>query len=221
MKRSIFLLLVITIVTVQVYSQENKGKFMLGGSASLGFYDSESENSEIYSNSNSQAFSLEVPVGYFVSNRFLVGLGQGYRYRKYSSESNFNNSPAERESSSYSYLVGPFVRYYTPIINKLDFFAELNATYGFGEEKTNYINNGDLQYETDGKQTSLNANLIPGISYQVSDWLFLNCTFGRLIYNQSHYKPNEESEYDREKNDSNLIFNFNSFSFGLTARLGK
>jgi len=221
MKRSVLLMLVIAFISIQSYSQENKGKFMLGGRASLGFYDSENENSESYSNTNSQSSSIEVPVGYFVSNRFLVGLDQGYRYRKYSSESNYNDSPAERENSSYSYFVGPYVRYYTPIINKLDFFMELNATYGFGEEKTNYVKNGELQYETEGKQTGLNANFLPGLSYQISDWLFLDCTFGRLTYNQYHYKPNEESEYDREKNDSDFIFSFNSFSFGLTARLGK
>lgn len=150
-----------------------------------------------------------------------MGIKPGYSFRNYESEANYNDTPQKRESKSNSFSIGPFVRYYTPVVNKLDLFFELNALYGYGDKKSKYTENEILQYETQGNTTAFSTNLLPGLNYKVSDWLYFDATFGRLTYSNSQYKPDEVSEYDSEDKGSDFRFYFNSFSFGLSARLGK
>jgi hypothetical protein len=221
MKKTMLLLLVTAFISIQGYSQENKGKFLVGGTVSLSLSDSDSEYTNRNYNRNSQYFSLEVPAGYFISNSFLVGIKSAYSYQISNSGWEYIDRTTEQETKNDLFSVGPFLRYYNPIISKLNFFLDLTVTYGFGKENSKSFENEVLQYENDGKLWRIYADLSPGLSYQVSNWLFFDATFGRLTYFKSHYKPNEDSENDSEDERSNFNFIFNNFSFGLSARLGK
>jgi hypothetical protein len=110
------------------YGQTQQGNFLLGGgfSGSLGNRKVESPgpgNTVIVSKSRSATLVFNPRLGFFIVNGFALGLDADIR----------NNSSRNRDNdirtTSNSFTIGPFVRYYFPV----NIFLEGRAGFGSGK----------------------------------------------------------------------------------------
>ena len=97
-----------------------------------------------------------------------------------------------------------------------------DAVFGIGTESSyRYYLNSGTNTQTNGKTTIFSTGISPGISVQLSKWLFMDASIGRIGYGLNRYKPDNKSDADEERKFNSFSFNFNTFRFGLSAKLGK
>lgn len=224
MNKSSILLGFIILFSINCFAQQQKGKFFIGALAEINFYNDESDGDSDYRISNSKRWNTGVPFGFFVSDNILIGLIPSFSRYNYTSEYKNSYFSGNSDRESIQYFIGPFVRGYINISEKVDFFVDLKATLGFGSESyysRSYSTNSENIIRTNGKLTSFSSGIYPGISIQLSKWLFVDATVGRLGFNLNKYKPDNKSNSDEESKYGSFAFDFNTFKFGLSAKLGK
>ncbi len=226
MKKSPILLTIIILFTLNVFAQEQKGKFFIGGLSGISLNNNNTTGDTDYRESTTKTWSVAVPFGYFVSNAFLIGIIPGMERLGYTSEYQNSYGFSNSERKNHQFTIGPFVREYIVISEKVNFFLDWNALVGFGKESytsttiPNY--SGEINItETQGKVLSFSTGISPGISIQLSKWLFMDASIGRLGYDYMKYKPDQKSNIDEERTNDSFAFSFNTFKFGLSAKLGK
>lgn len=117
MKR-ITLLTSFCFLTFICYSQITRDNWLLGGAAS--FRASKYALGGVSSKQN--IVNLSGDVGYFIIDKFAVGLKPGYSRTETNSPHNISNT----------YEIGPFVRYYfLPVERYVNIFSDLSYQYGF------------------------------------------------------------------------------------------
>lgn len=138
---------------------------------------------------------------YAISDDLFLGLGLGYSHNK--RESDIPGSPVQ-ESTSNTFRVFPYIRYYKGIGKRLAFFVQGEAQFSTGKTKSN----GEDFIETD----SFFVGVRPGLTFMISKCLALETTIGALGYstnNLENFQSNVESDassFDFSLNTSNLIF---------------
>lgn len=227
MKKSpIIICVIIILFSIDSFAQApQKGKFFIGGMSGITTNNNDTQGETDYRNSSSTVWNINVPFGYFVSNALLVGLIPGYEKYNYTSEYHNNYGDGKTERSNHQYVIGPFVRGYVKISDKVNFYLEWDAIFGFGKESSTdsrpYYPGDGYFTETNGKVSSLSTGIYPGVSIQLSRWLFIDASIGRLGYDYIKYEPDNKSNSDEEIMSNSFAFNFNTFRFGLSAKIGK
>jgi outer membrane protein len=137
-------LLSLTLFTISLFSQTEKGKFFIGaetnslfGSSSAFFKIGDSdEKSNKLKNTN---FSIAPSFGYFFANDFFIGIKGNITYNKSSIE--------DSVSKSTLISIGPNFRYYFPVESFKPF---LNAAYSFN------MNSFDSQGARNNSENKIN-----------------------------------------------------------------
>lgn len=138
MKKYLFGMLICLLTSTSIFSQTEKGNFYIGGGSDFRFYKyergSKSDHSSYDSSqkSNSSGFAMNLKGGYFLTDRFLVGVSLPISYTK-SDASNINYT----EVGLFSFSVGPFVRRYLEG-EKWKFFLEAGVAFGSKERPKFY-----------------------------------------------------------------------------------
>ncbi len=167
MKKLILSIAVLTGFAFSSQAQTEKGKWILGGSASYESVKSDADNSKAVQN-----FSIVPNLGYFVSNNIALGTGLGYQYT--------NVGVASTTGQVEAFVVAPFGRVYVPIAEKFSFFGQAQVPLGFGTVKST---------DADGKSgskvgnsTSIGVALSPGFSYFPSKKIGIEFAFRGVSY---------------------------------------
>lgn len=121
MLRKFSVLILFIILGVVSNAQLTKGNWLVGGSGS---YKSEKSNDGVFSQ---KALNINPNVGYFLIDKFAVGIKPGLGYTEYK----FGNT-----NKSTTLMFGPFFRYYfLSSTNQVNLFAE--GTYQYANQKPN------------------------------------------------------------------------------------
>ncbi|RLC55656.1 MAG: hypothetical protein DRH89_07260 [Candidatus Cloacimonadota bacterium] len=100
----------------------------------------------------------------------------------------------------------------------------MNAKFGIGKETTSSTQsnfNDPIIRETEGKVRSFSTGIYPGVSIQLSKWLYMDASIGRLAYDYNKYEPDDISNSDEQRKSESFGFAINYFTFGLSTRLGR
>jgi len=124
--------------------------------------------------------------GYFISDRFAVGLGVGFNYISKKQEGHDSNN-------AIVWGVNPYARYYPVKVDRFGLYLQLGL---------NYLS---VKWEGSDAKDVGSVGLTPGISYYVSDRVAIHATFGFLGY--SHFGKTDAFGFNL---DGNTIM------FGLT-----
>jgi len=137
MKRKFILLFFAFITTINANAQLTKNYWLIGGSGSFKTYKSNEtfmfpvstgEYTEIQR--NIKQFDAVPKVGYFIVDKFAVGLSASFSSAKSTSKT-LNGSASGGSSKSYSFSAGPFMRYYFLDEDKpFNILTEINYQYG-------------------------------------------------------------------------------------------
>jgi outer membrane protein len=190
MKKLILSIAVLTGVAFSSQAQTEKGKWILGGSASYQSVKSDADNANAAEN-----LSIVPNVGYFVSNNIAVGTGLGYQYT--------NAGIASTTGQSEAFVVAPFGRLYVPIAEKFSFFGQAQVPLAFGTVKETDADgkSGDKV----GNSTSIGVALSPGFSYFPSKKIGIEFAFRGVSYNNLRVEDADDNKIDAASNNSFAI----------------
>lgn len=128
MKRNIFLLCLTLLCSRATMAQLDKGTWLVGGSGSFYSYNENYATPTYSQSSKYTSVELAASIGYFVIDKFAVGLRPGYT----SFKGEVVNTPGGTNQIKIS--VGPFGRYY--LLNKdKPFNLLIDASYQIGTNK--------------------------------------------------------------------------------------
>ena len=184
-------------------AQTSQGRLFINGTFSVSSQTVERDDDE-----RESSLQFAPAVGYFIADRFALGLGFGLSTNR--NEDTNGNTRVIASSSGFS--VAPFARYYVPTANeKFQFFAQ--GTFAFGSSR------GSVRTETPNSTITVESNptrtldfsISPGFAYFPSDHWALELRF-RGFYIES---VNPDGN-DNNRTEVGLNVNSLSPSLGLS-----
>ncbi len=234
MKKNVLIVLIV-LSTIDLFSQIEKGKIIV--SIDGNYIKTNTENGVTSNQNVSQIKNLNIgtSVGYFITDRFVLGVGLDYYWNKESRTTEMMiNRFFQAEAmnvKSKAFLPNIYVGYYYPIINKLYVNANLKLSYGKIKSESNtliagnvYYPSGTLitivdqysstymnSYERNSEVDLFTAEILPELTYFISSKFGLCLGLGGLGY----------SMIDWETDNSSWTINFNpvNWRFGFKLRL--
>jgi hypothetical protein len=186
-------LLLLLTIAVSAHAQLNKGTWLLGGDLMFGNVADKNDKVDTLLAKSSYVY-LTPRIGWFVSNKLVIGLSPTYQHNY----SNYKgNNSYEYRLSTFS--IAPFIRYYQALSEKWAFSAEFNGmNINFSSSKQeNYYAPKVVEYTSQGYQ--LGIFIRPGITYFISSKVGIEASFGSLGYGFSHMrKTTKETETSPE-----------------------
>ncbi len=119
---------------------------------------------------NKSGFAINPKLGFFLSDKFVLGFGFNY-------SSSSDESPLSGKEEQSTIGGGLFARLYIHPKNDFSFFFNLDATYESLAEKKS---NGGITTETSGGK--LNFGLSPAVSFFFSQNVAIEASFGNFGY---------------------------------------
>jgi len=207
MKKQLLTLIAVCAIAMGATAQTEKGDNLIGGSFSISSSKMESPN---YEKRNS--YGINPSYAHFFSKNLAIGLIAGANYSK-NINNNFDsyyNITSTRTSKQKSFSVGPVVRYYVDIVDKLKAFGQVSGTIGFLKTDETYTGNYNYNPTPNTKFTQYNASIRPGLAFFPTKKLGIELGFSLLSYNKIDYKGDAPANtwYDAEAFD----FGFNTFN---------
>jgi hypothetical protein len=233
MKRSL-LITALMVTTLNLFAQTNKGKVMVSVDGS--YVKSTSENGVTNNQNVTQGKYLDIgaSVGYFISNRFIVGLGLDYNQEKEKRANilmiNRYYQTERTNIKSNALLPNVFLGYYYPIVNRLYFNANLKLSYSKIKSEYDTFFTGDVypslttfeptdEYsssyamgqEGNSKVDFFSAEILPELTYFISSRFSFYLGLGGIGY----------SLLDWDSDNSNWAINFNPiyWKFGVKIKI--
>ncbi|MEI6747978.1 MAG: outer membrane beta-barrel protein [Bacteroidales bacterium] len=213
MKKKIFTIVALFLVTSTIL----KAQMFVGGAFSLATSSSKfSAGAVSLDGDKTFSFNFSPKAGYFLNDKFAIGLGFGFGTSKTTTPKELTASGEEEVSKANSWAIAPFARYYFAKSGDLSFFGE--ATLGFGGGKSE-ISAGAVT--VDGPKTSMiGISVAPAISYDLGKKFAIEASFGGLGFASSTSKETikDDEGNDVESKDTssgiNLSLDLTSLSFG-------
>jgi hypothetical protein len=207
-QKILFLSLLFTCAASLVIAQPKKGKFYLGGSFNYNYNTYGSMTTYNFSSgythyflTNVSAFSINPEFGYFLSNKWSIGIQPTYQRNSgtetsyfYSYTNSANNYISTDNYHSNIAGVGIIIRYYAMITEKFGFFPQLGVSTLNNISKPSY--------------GTLNIAAVPNFVFFATPKLGVNLGFGNLSYNLDYQTKNHGINAGL---NNNITFGLNYF----------
>src|SRR5690606_9812479 len=218
--KKIVLSLAVLVTGVAAQAQEktygfSEGYILLEGSLRANTQDDKTEMVKI------STFNFTPKAGYFVTDKFAVGLGLNIGSEK---EENYTDVNADRRTvkgNNFGFEV--FGRYYIVDLNRFQPYAELGVGYNsLGGEITRYDEATSTTITTDLDKTNrFGVNATLGFNYFVTPKIAINFALSDLIgfNSQKTDVSGAKATTDFHANINNFNNFFDTATFGLTFKL--
>lgn len=178
-------LILFLFVSVTVLGQTEKGGFLVSGGLSGSSSKVESGSPTFDSESKQSTIALHPRVGYFLIDHFLVGLSLPLAFGENETKIPYYG---EWKSRHWSIGIGPFLRYYIPVNEKLFFLTEASYSRVFSK----YINTSEAFGEIETKGTAIQFAVGAGLAY------FINKNIAtELMASYNRYREDEAEYYSK------------------------
>ncbi|MBE5318532.1 outer membrane beta-barrel protein [Pedobacter sp. MR2016-19] len=203
MKKQLLTLVAVCAITMGANAQTEKGDNLIGGSLSISSSKTESANYE-----KRNFYGINPSYAHFFSKNLAIGLIAGASYSKNLNNNydSYYNITTTRTSKQKSFSVGPVVRYYIDIIDKLKAFGQFSGTIGFVKTDETYSGPYNYNLTPNTKFTQYNASLRPGFAFFPTKKLGIELGFSLLSYNKID---------DDGQSPSNTWYKAEAFDFGF------
>jgi outer membrane immunogenic protein len=211
MKKLLFLFLIL-FCFINTFAQLKKGNLLINGTLS-GSISKQQTSTFSSSSFKTSGFSVQPRVGFFYSDKMVLGVGIGYNYSK----TNSSSPSSIYLNRAYTYSISPFVRRYISMGDKVAFFIDGRLNIGFGNTlSTNPFfdpNTGVSGTTTSDSNTFTGGLAIkPGIAFFISEKWSAEATFANFGFDYNKTKYSNSKSYNLNLNYSGL----NAFAFGVS-----
>ncbi|HTM98990.1 MAG TPA: outer membrane beta-barrel protein [Pedobacter sp.] len=213
MKPKLLMMAILLAIGYAASAQIEKGNSFGGGSISFGTSNGNSNSLRLNS------LAIGPKVGYFVNNRFAIGIELSYNLSKLNGESydyfNENTQMVERGFGfkEENFGLAPFARYYFPLTNNFMFFGQANIVAEINSYKN--IDDSGYLYRTDYSLKGFGASLNPGFAFYPSPKWMIEFSFPVIRYfKDRHVNTIQESYFGNAKSFHLVLDNFTP-SFGV------
>jgi hypothetical protein len=234
MKKNVLIVLIL-LTTLNLFSQIEKGKIIV--SIDGNYLETSTENGVTSNQNVSQIKNLNLGTsfGYFITDRFVLGVGLDYYWNKESRTTELMiNKFFQAEVmniKSKAFLPNIYLGYYYPIINKLYVNANLKFSYSTIKSEYNTLIAGSVYYPSDTvitltdrySSTYVNgtegnsevdlfsAEILPELTYFISSKFGLCLGLGGIKYSMIDWKTE----------NSNWTINFDPayWRFGIKIKI--
>lgn len=156
------------LTALNTYSQITKGIWMIGGSGKFYSYKSNNSSSSYNVNSRYTQIDLSIAAGYFITNKFAIGIKPTI-----SSIKGKVTSTGGGSTNIQRYIFGPYLRYYfLNTDNQNNILIEANYQVGFlggGLAKGRINNYSILSGPVIYFNTTVGLELLIGYNYSMED----------------------------------------------------
>jgi hypothetical protein len=211
-KKTINSFLFLVCLFQQVQGQINKGVTSSGGG--INFYSRNIDRAD--GNAKQTNFSFAPNISYFLAKNLSLGIEVGYSYEN-SSNSSISPGPYI-ESTSKSFSVGPFIRYYKMLNEHVSLFGQASFTVGFPRNEVSNFQSGGFMSTNNYRTIQLVAGLQPGITFFITKRLALEGSYGFIGYRRQQQKSETgipTTVTDNSESSFELSFNPSSLGLGL------
>lgn len=229
------LIVLISLSTMDLFAQITKGKMIISVDGNYTKTTSEDGATTNQNTAQIKNLSLGASVGYFITDKFMAGIGLDYysskEYRTIEMMVNRFFQVEFMNIKSKAYLPNIYVGNYYQITNKLYINTNLKFSYGNIKSEYNTVIVGSVIYPTDtiimltdrysstysgssemnSELDFFNAKLFPELNYFISSNFSLCLGLGGIEYSMIDWKTD----------NSNWIINFNpvNWKFGIKMKL--
>jgi outer membrane immunogenic protein len=216
---STFISLLFLLLSFRSSAQVTKGQIVVGGTISYSNQKNSTKDTVFRNTNKEQFYNFSPQVGYAVKNNLVIGLNMGYSNSKSSYEHYLsNNLSNQNKIYNKSFSIGPFVRLYKPLNEKLLIFADVRSYWMVNKVKQM----NDFDYYPDNNNNNYKSHGIylyarPGITYFLTKKFALELLApgiggGKTILKKDSPTSSENSSVDFNINPFN--FNFRDISLG-------
>lgn len=211
--------LVVMLLALFSHAQIQEGAVLLEGSLSYSSQTEEEENMDNYDKFTAETkdFIFRPSAGFMVSRTVMLGIRLGYEHSKSAVEFEDYYANGDETTTMNLISVGPYLKTFLPLNEKLYFTITGSVNFGFGTQTT--VDHEFNDEETEADLDRFRTEVSPGLSYFVSPRWALTASFGQLYYAKEKFKI--ESSIDggedstQEFSDGGLSLNVNTFSIGV------
>ena len=194
MKKIILSGALLSIASLNAYSQISAGTVSIGGALNYGRSANKNEippaTIGINSDYTSTSLNIQPIVNYFISDNLSLGINTGISIGRYKQiESGRYADPNQSFERSYDrkervVYFGPVARYYKFIGDKFALFGQFGAGYknNYFSDYNNY--NNSTTYSYNGRSQGFYANLSPGLTFFPTKQLGLELSVNGLSYDR-------------------------------------
>ena len=210
MKKQLLIMAALCTIAFTSNAQTEKGKNLLGGSIKF-------LSTNLSQGTQSQTvkdYGISPSYGHFFASNLAIGIKVYTNISKNSVNYDVTNSTngiitystATNNTKQTQYSFGPFIRYYLGITETFKFFAQFDASIGFGKnhQDINGVNN-----PIDNKLTNYSTSLSPNLAFFPTKKWAVELGFDLLSYNRIDYNGTTLSP---KITIDNFNFGFNSFA---------
>lgn len=212
MKKSLLLVLSLMLLSTSSFAQLQKGNLLLGGNVNFQTSSTESDNLGVAggNTAKSNSFFVSPLVGYFLSDRTVLGLKIDYSSSK--TENLIFSGPSVIFENDRIGL-GPFVRRYFPVKEWVAFYGQAEVNYGSARHFQ--TNNSSSSSETKTRYVSFAASL--GLSFFPTQWMSIDVSANPLSFSSQKNQNILGGASGSETTTNGFDFNLNSNSLSLGA----
>lgn len=213
MKKVLFPLIFICLVSFNIFAQNKQGSLAIGGTLNLDLGSQKDKNANVTTDGpKTTGFTLIPSAEYFISDKFSAGIGIGYdSYRR--KDVNGNNTTI---TSTGAPVIKPFVRMYFPMGEKVSIFAQ-GSIYLEPGKTTTKTTIANVTTSASNNDFTLRIGVTPGLSVSLSDKIALEATFGFIGYDHN----SQENGPNNSTTTNHVVFAIDpatfvdNFTFGI------
>ncbi|WP_022825798.1 hypothetical protein [Hymenobacter norwichensis] len=223
-KKSVSSILLLGTAIGTAQAQTEAGKLLVSGQ--VNYYQSKGESTSttpsgsvanVQQDSKQSSFNFAPQIGFFVADNLALGIRGSVGSGKNIETRNDNGSPNtyHRNDRTKGATIGPFVRYYKMLGERVAFYGQLAGGYQRQiQNNSSYYSgiNNEEYYSSEAKSTGGFATLSPGFVFFPTPKLGLELTVGGLSYtaskSESTFQSNQSYQTNYEGTSSSFGANF-------------
>ncbi|MEM9022729.1 MAG: outer membrane beta-barrel protein [Bacteroidota bacterium] len=206
-------LFTLTVGAQESSSMIHKGQLLLGGTIDLSFDQDEFTSANSERTDDAMNLGIAPEFGYMVSDRFAVGLAVGYSRTNFTSESRNGVNESRNETTTNSFALSPFARYYWPVSQRVYLHTEGAFIWESGTSDVEASNGtGNDTFEDSVDITTIAGRLRPGASFFITNRLSLETTLIEVSYAST---STSQDNSDLETDSRAFQIDYSAFSFGI------